>query len=143
VKKILLLAFFGLYCAAANAQIVVEKAFVREMPPGQAVTAAFMTLQNTGTEPARLLSVSSDSAERVEIHMHRHNNGMMRMEQVESITVPAGAVFTFEPGAYHLMLVNITRPLVEGDNVQLKLEFNHAEQVTVDLPVQNIMREHH
>lgn len=142
MKKLLLLAAFWLFSGLANAAITAQQAYVREMPPGQPVTAAFMQLQNNGAEAVVLVGAVTDSAERVEIHAHRHNNGMMRMEQVDSITVPAAGEFSFKPGAYHLMLINITRPLAEGDTVRLKLEFTNAEPIFIDLPVQNIMREH-
>jgi copper(I)-binding protein len=99
-------------------------------------------LHNNGAEAVQLIAVSSDSAERVEIHAHRHNNGMMRMEKIDSVSLPAGSDFVFMPGDHHLMLINLNRSLTAGDTVRLKLEFNHAEPLIIDAPVQNIMQEH-
>lgn len=141
MKKIFLLAIL-FYSCMLNAEITVQEAYVREMPPGQPVTAAFMRLHNSGEQAVVLLGASSDSAEQVEIHAHRHANGMMRMEQIDSVNLPAGGDFIFQPGEHHLMLINMTRPLKEGDSVSLTLEFNQAEPLTIKVPVHNIMREH-
>jgi copper(I)-binding protein len=143
LKKILLLVLLSIgFSNLANANVTVEEPYVREMPPGQPVTAAFMRLHNNGVKTVQLMAVSSDSAERVEIHAHRHNNGMMRMEKIDSVSLPAGGDFVFQPGDHHLMLINLKRPLRVGDSVRLKLEFSHAEPLIIDVPVQNIMQEH-
>jgi copper(I)-binding protein len=143
LKKILLLVLLSIvYSSLAIAKVTVEEPYVREMPPGQPVTAAFMRLHNSGVEAVQLVAVSSDSAERVEIHAHRHNNGMMRMEKIDSVSLPAGSNFIFQPGDHHLMLINLKRSLTVGDSVRLKLEFNHAEPLIIDVPVQNVMQEH-
>ncbi len=141
VRKIVVLFLFLLCPALCSAAIVVSEGYVREMPPGQPVSAAFLYLHNDSDQPVVLLAVSSDSAERVEMHQHSHNNGMMRMEEVASVTVPAKGTFIFEPGAYHLMLIDIKRPLREGDTVKFKFEFSNAAALEVGLPVRNIMRE--
>ena len=143
LKKTLLLVLLSIgFSNLASANVTVEEPYIREMPPGQPVTAAFMRLHNNGVKAVQLIAVSSDSAERVEIHVHRHNNGMMRMEKIDSISVPAGSDFIFKPGDHHLMLINLKRSLTVGDSVRLKLEFNHAEPLIIDVPVQNIMQEH-
>ena len=142
LKNTFLLVLLIVSCNLANAAITAQQAYVREMPPGQPVTAAFMQLHNDGAEPVLLLGATSDSSEGVEIHAHRHNAGMMSMEKVNSVSLPAGADFVFKPGGYHLMLINLTRPLKEGDSVRLQLQFDHADTVTIDVPVKNIMREH-
>ena len=143
VKKTFILILLSIfYSSLASANVTVEEPYIREMPPGQPVTAAFMRLHNNGVKAVQLISVSSDSAERVEIHAHRHNNGMMRMEKIDSVSLPAGGDFIFQPGDHHLMLINLKRSLTAGDSVRLKLEFNHAEPLIIDVPVQNIMQEH-
>ena len=143
LKKTLLLFLLGMiYSSLAGANVTVEDPYIREMPPGQPVTAAFMLLHNNGVDIVRLLSVSSDSAERVEIHAHRHNNGMMRMEKIDSVSLPGGSDFIFQPGDHHLMLINLKRSLTAGDNVRLKLEFNHGEPLIIDVPVRNVLQEH-
>jgi copper(I)-binding protein len=146
LKKTFFLVLLSIfYSSLASADVTVQDPYIREMPPGQPVTAAFMRLHNNGVKAVQLISVSSDSAERVEIHAHRHNNGMMRMEKIDSVSLPAGGDFIFQPGDHHLMLINLKQSLTAGDSVRLRLEFNHAEPLIIDVPVQNIMQEsnHH
>ena len=140
LKKTFLLVLLSIfYSNLAGANVTVEEAYIREMPPGQPVTAAFMRLHNNGVELEQLIAASSDSAERVEIHAHRHNNGMMRMEKIDSVSLPGGGEFIFQPGDHHLMLINLKRSLTAGDTVRLRLEFNHAKPLVIDVPVKKIM----
>jgi copper(I)-binding protein len=40
-----------------------------------------------------------------------------------------------KPGSYHVMLMNLTEPLEEGDTVELELEFSSAGKVKLTAPV--------
>ena len=40
---------------------------------------------------------------------------VMRMVKVDAIDVPAHGPITLEPGGYHVMLVNLKKPLVAGE----------------------------
>ena len=138
-KTFLLLLLTTAFANLAGADVTVKEAYIREMPPGQPVTAAFMTLHNNGDEAVQLIAVSSEAAERVEIHAHRHDNGMMRMEQIDSVSVSAGGDFVFKPGDHHLMLIDLKRSLRAGEVVRLKLEFKGIEPLIIDVPVEKII----
>lgn len=51
------------------------------------------------------------------------SDGMMSMQPVDSIDVPAGATVALEPGGYHVMLLDLAGDLVAGDTVELTLTF--------------------
>ena len=125
------------------AELQVDDGYVRGLPPGQVVTAAFMTLRNDAEQAVSIVSASSDSAEQTEIHAHVHNNGMMRMEKVDSITVPAKGRFVLAPGEHHLMLINLSKPLKQGDQVTIALSLGDGSIQTVQLPVISVLNEHH
>lgn len=125
------------------AQLQVDDGYVRGLPPGQAVTAAFMTLHNDTEQAISILSASSDSAEKTEIHAHVHSDGMMRMEKVDSMTVPARGRFVLAPGNHHLMLINLLKPLKQGDRVNITLSFANGSTQTMQLPVISVLNEHH
>lgn len=124
-------------------EVLVERGFVRAMPPGAPNTAAFMRLVNTGTEAVVIDGGATEAAERVEIHVHAHSNGMMSMHQVPEITVPGNGEFVLKPGEYHLMLMNLVTPLKEGDTVLLELQSGDSTVVRTQLPVRSVMKEHH
>ncbi len=101
----------------------VEGAYVRELPPGVRVTAAFLTLHNNGGSARTLVGVSSSLAERAEIHSHNLKGGKMMMRPVSQVVVAAHSEFEFKPGGYHIMLFGLKRELKVGDTLPLVLRF--------------------
>jgi copper(I)-binding protein len=101
--------------------------------------AAFMVLANTGSEDDRLIAASTDAAQRVELHTHiEDGDGVMRMVEVEDgIEVPAGGETMLQRGGLHVMLMGLTAPLNQGDQIDLTLTFEKAGDVTLTVPVDN------
>lgn len=107
-------------------------------PPGATTGAGYIKeLSNKGTTDDRLVGASSAAAERVEMHSMSMDGDVMRMRQIVAIVIPAGGHVDMAPGnGYHLMLVGIRQPLKVGDKVPLKLTFEKAGTVDVELLVQ-------
>jgi copper(I)-binding protein len=61
--------------------------------------------------------------------------GMMTMQPVESIEVPADGTVALEPGGYHVMLLDVQKELVPGDTIEVTLTFELAGEVTVTADV--------
>lgn len=123
--------------ATAHAQEVsVKDAWIRGTVQGQSATGAFMEL--TGKSNARLVGVASAAAKTVEVHNMKVENGVMKMFPVDSIDLPAGKPVKLAPGGYHVMLMNLQKPLNAGDRVPLQLTFELAnkKRETVDLSVE-------
>lgn len=131
----LLLSLF--YAVHAHAQsVVVKDAWIRGTVQGQNATGAFMEL--TGKSNARLIGVSTPVTVNAEVHNMRMENGVMRMSPVDGIDIPAGKTVKLAPGGYHLMLMNLQKPLNAGDKVPLQLTFELADKKreTVSLSVE-------
>lgn len=127
---------------AEAVSIEVEDAYVRGLPPTQRNTAAFFVLKNTGDRNLEVLAAPApDVAARVEIHAHRHRNGMMSMQKQASVTIPAGQSLAFAPGGLHLMLIELNRPLRDGDTVSLALQTADGQTLTFSAPVISVLRE--
>ncbi len=124
-----------------RAELLVEDGFVRGLPPGQSVTAAFMTLKNPGTVDLVLTEGRSPVAEKVEFHQHSHEGGMMRMRQVPQLLVPAGGELTLAPGDLHLMLIGLQQVLQEGDTVSIELCAAVEGCKSIELPVISVLNE--
>ena len=118
----------------------IEQGYAREMPPGQTNSAAFMTLANTGEQPLALVDAACDCAERAEIHAHRHQDGLMRMEKVDRLEVPAHGQVELKPGGYHLMLLGLKRPLRVGEQVTVTLRDEAGAAFTAQLPVVSLVK---
>jgi copper(I)-binding protein len=59
--------------------------------------------------------------------------GMMQMKQVSQITIPAGQTVTLEPGGLHIMVLDLTEQLTDGQTFDVTLEF--ASGTTLVVPV--------
>ena len=124
---------------ATAGRIAVERAWSRETAPGQDAGGAFLTIVNPGSAPDRLIGGTTPIAGDVQIHAVDMTGGVMRMRRLaDGLEVPAGGPVTLEPGGYHIMLMDLQRPLARGDAVPLTLEFEKAGRIEVELAVQPI-----
>jgi copper(I)-binding protein len=62
-------------------------------------------------------------------------DGMMTMQPVESIPVPAGEKVELKPGGYHVMLLQVKKVLAVGDTIDVTLTFETAGEVTTTAEV--------
>lgn len=120
------------------ADVDVVEPYARATAPGQMNSAAFMQLTNKG-DATRLTGASSSAAEVVELHTHQHDQGVMRMRQVEAIDLPANETTTLAPGGLHIMLIGLPQPLAAGSSIELNLEFEDGDTRTLQVPVQMVM----
>jgi copper(I)-binding protein len=117
--------------------IIVEQPWSRATLPGAKVAAGYLVVRNTGNSADRLLSVSSDLAERSEIHEMTVKDGVMTMRPLaDGLEIGPGESVALEPGGYHLMFMNIERMLAEGDIFQATLEFEKAGSLAVEFKVE-------
>ena len=123
--------------ASADAITVVDP-YVRLTPPGQTTSAAFLVLKNGGSADVRLVRAESPAAKTVELHSHKHEDGVMKMRPVKEIEVKAQGEAALQPGGYHVMLIGINKPLKEGDKVPLTLGFEDGSKKQVEAPVRRI-----
>ncbi len=122
---------------ALAGDILAMHAFSRATAPKAPNGAAFMVLMNQGNEDLAVVAASSDVAERVELHTHLKEDGVMKMRQVPQIDVPAGGEVVLQPGSYHVMFLGLHAPLKQGESFEVRLELQNGETVTVDVPIQS------
>ena len=122
--------------------IQIRHPWSRATAPGAKVAAGYMELRNSGTQPDRLLSAETPVAKRVEMHVTRRDGEVMKMRQVQSFEVPARERYEMRPGGSHLMLVDIARPLKKGERFPLKLRFERAGEIEVQVEVQDLGARH-
>ncbi|MEQ8282229.1 MAG: copper chaperone PCu(A)C [Parvibaculum sp.] len=101
-----------------------------------ATGAAYLTLENAGTEDDALVEVRSDVAEKIEIHDMTMDGMVMRMRKLDRLALPAGETVRLAPGGLHIMLIRLHGPLAEGDAVPLTLVFETAGEIEVLAAVQ-------
>lgn len=122
--------------ALAHDAVAVEDAYARASNPKAG--AAFMVLDNHREVACTLSSVTSDVAEKVELHTHTEVDGIMKMGPIEGgIEVAAGAQHALARGGDHVMLMGLHQPLENGQMIKLSLDFGDCGMVEVELPVDN------
>ena len=124
--------------AAAQKQsaIRVEQVWSRATPNGANVGAGYLRLTNTGSTPDRLISGTTDIANRIEVHEMAMDGSVMKMRQLaDGLTLQPGQSVELKPGGYHLMLMGLKAPLKEGTPFSGKLKFEKAGDVPVTFNV--------
>jgi len=86
--------------------------------------AVFFVINNPGPDDM-LLSVSSEIASAVEMHMTIMQDDNMQMVPQVNVPVPIGETI-FEPGGLHVMLIGLKNDLKPGDTFTVTLNFEKA-----------------
>lgn len=122
---------------AQTPSIEIADSYARSANPKAA--GAFMTIRNTGTTDCTLSAISTPAAEKAELHTHKdEGGGVMKMVKMDGgITIPAGAEHQLARGGDHVMLMGLTSPLKNGQEVTLTLDFGPCGTVETVLPVDN------
>src|ERR1700740_370067 len=100
------LALMSLACAAFAASLaaapsraedvkagdlVISQAWSRATPGGAKTGGGFLTIENKGTSPDKLVGVSADAAGKVEVHQMTMDGGVMKMRPLEGgLTIDPG-----------------------------------------------------
>lgn len=132
--------FFGLTSAVvaqAETAISVEDAWIRSAPPTVKVMAGYMRISNHSNQTVSLTKVSSPQFESVEVHRTVMHEGMMHMEKIEPFVLEGHQEFVFEPGGYHLMLMDPHQPLAEGKQATLMMDFSNGDHVMIEAMVKS------
>jgi copper(I)-binding protein len=112
--------------ATAYAQVKVEHPWVRGAVPGQLTTGAFFDL--TSPKDAAVVKVESPVAGIAEVHTSEMKGNLMRMRAVPSVPLPAGKTVRFAPGGYHVMLMDLKRPVKNGEVVPITLTVEYPDR---------------
>jgi len=124
-----------LVACSTDSSITVEDPWVRSNPNG--LGAAYMVLTVPEADELVAASVDPSIAGTVEVHEVVMQDGMMRMQEVAGIPLPAGEPVALEPGGYHIMLLEMPAVLDPGTEVELVLTFASG----TELPVTATVRE--
>ena len=136
MKKIIFACVLTLAASAAMAKMTVSEPWIRATVAQQPTAGAYMQLHSSAN--ARLVSAQSPLAAKVEIHEMSMQDNIMRMREVDGLTLPAGKTIELKPGSYHLMLTGLKQPLKAGEHVPMTLTIEQdgkQETIALDVPV--------
>ena len=124
--------------------VTVSDAWARTSPSGVTMGAAYFDITSVDDDSLVAVSVSSDVAARAEIHevvkaMDMGDDEMhddaMSMQEMDALELPAGTLVQLAPGGYHIMMIDLAKPLVVGETFDLTLDFDQAPDLTVTVEV--------
>lgn len=131
------IAMCALAPLAAAANVAVENAWVRAMPPGQSVTALYFEVVNHSDEACTLTAISTPAAPRTELHRTIEEDGMARMRLQESVTIEPHSTLQLAPGADHVMLYDVVDRLEPGAQIAAEVDFGACGQVAIEAEVRD------
>lgn len=99
----------------------IEQPWVKAADEG--MTAAFGTLVNPGNEDVRVVSAESTASPEMELHeVAATDDGEMAMQpKADGFVVAAESEHVLEPGADHLMFMDLAAPVAPGDEIDITL----------------------
>lgn len=145
MKRILAAAALALVAFAGSAfahefkvgNLVIHHPWSKATLPNQPVAGGFMKIENTGTEPDRLISGTASFAGDVQIHEMAMEGDVMKMRQLEDgLEIPAGSTVELKPGGLHVMFMKLGEQLKVGELRKATLTFEKAGTVEVEFKVE-------
>lgn len=145
VTKIILVVLAALAIAPAFAgEVTVGQAWSRATAPGQ--DSGVVTLHILSQHDARLVAVSSPASASAEIHRMTHENGVMKMRQLDALALPAKRDVVLGNDGNHLMLLGLKKPLQAGETLALMLTVRfadqHEEKIEVSVEIKPLTESH-
>jgi len=140
---------------AATDQITFAGQWARSSPMMVSACAAYVTITSPVDDKLIAAKVEANVAATVEVHetvmadtpsdttmmagtdTTMNGGGEMTMRPVEFIELPAGVAVELKPGGYHIMLLDLVKPLEVGSTIKLTLVFESAGEITIDVPVRD------
>jgi Uncharacterized protein conserved in bacteria len=128
------LALLGLSACAPSVgpELVAEEGWIRQAPPGQTRSAAYLTLK--ARTALTILAAESPYAERVEFHTMVKEGDLMRMRPLGNVVLEGGEVRSFAPGGDHLMLFGWAPP-AGAETAEIHLLTEAGTRHTLTLPI--------
>jgi periplasmic copper chaperone A len=127
-----LLGLSMLLSACAPAKVLyVDQAWVRLSANDGMPSGGYFTVHG-GEEDVRLLSVISPAVLRVELHESIERDGVMSMQTVNGVNIPARTDVAFGPGGTHLMIWGINQGIRKQGKLPLTFIFSNGDRIIVD-----------
>ena len=114
--------------------VAISNAWIREAPQTE-TKAGYMTLVNSGRESVTLVNLESNAFDRIDIHEMATMDGLMTMQEIDALVIPAGGRIDLSPGGQHLMMNNPKEPITVGKQIDVTLRFDSGSSQSVAIIV--------
>ena len=117
---------------ASYAELVIEDAWVRAVPPNSRTTAAYFTVRNRGDQEQIIVRASASVAGAAEIHDWIEIDGRKKMVRQHQVPVPAGEEVVLRTGGLHMMLFRLDPVPAIGELVRVCVGVAEQPDVCAD-----------
>ena len=143
MKNSLRLSIVILFCflisePAFSSSLMIEGAFARASSGHGKNSATYLSIHNHSPNDDYLIDAKTNIAAMTSIHNHINDKGIMKMRAVKQIVIPANGSIKLQPGGFHIMLMGLKKPLLEGDKFDLTLVFKKAGNVPCTVRVKKV-----
>lgn len=112
--------------------LVIHHPWARQSPMKADVSAGFMEITNKGAEDDRLIKVTAEISNNIQLHDMKMDGDVMKMVELpEGIVIPAGGTVTLKPRSLHVMFMGVAKQPVENEAFNGTLVFEKAGSVPV------------
>ena len=106
--------------------------YIIETPPGAKISGGYMKIVNTGNQTDHLSLVTVDFAKSAEIHEMKTENDVIKMRKIKGgIEIPAKGFIELKHKGYHIMFMNLLKPMISGETHEGTLYFEKVGNVKV------------
>ena len=97
----------------------------------------YVSIENRGRAGDRLVEASSPVARAISVHETTEENGIATMRPLDA-PIPGGGTLEMKPGGIHMMLMDLSAPLTEGETLPLTLVFERAGRINVEASIASV-----
>ena len=131
----MLLILVLLIPTGAFAELEISEARIKNLPPTVPVRAGYMTIHNSSEMAVGIVAIRSEAFASVEIHRSVMQDGMMRMDPVDNLSIAPGASLQLAPGGLHLMMMQPLQATRPGDEIEIILQLDDGSEQQLTMKV--------
>jgi len=121
---------------SAKPEITVTGQWARQSPMATDMGAAYLTINTNIDDELVGAMVDTSIAAMTQVHETVMGEGdSMKMQEIDKIKIVEGTPTELKPGGYHVMLMNLVKPLELGTEISVTLKFAKAGDLVVTVPV--------
>lgn len=139
LKTMLLASLLLSTSAFAQSNIMIHEPYARATPPAAVNSALFAEVMNQSDVERYIVSANTEVAGKVELHDVIKEADVMKMRQVPEFVIPAKGTLVLKPGSFHIMLLDLKKPLQEGETIEVEFTFKDGEKQVITAPVKKVM----
>ncbi|MFC4592704.1 MULTISPECIES: copper chaperone PCu(A)C [Sphingobium] len=126
---------FALAACGDPAPTYIDQAWVRLSPNKETPSAGYFVAHG-GDAATQLRGVLTDYALKVEMHESMDHDGMMMMQKLDSVDIPAKTKVAFAPGGKHLMIWGVNDTAISRGKMTFTFLLANGDRLLVDAVIQ-------